>query len=1152
MLQKPFSLKPLVLALSLLTPLLSPLALAKEPVGQIVSIFGQAEYRETEQSPWQAATLRQQVVQASFVRTGPLSSVSLLLNDQAQIKLGQNTVFQVNAVSTVQRTGSILSLLRGRVWSQIKNVNTRLTMNTPTVAAGIHGTDWVMEVDDAGTTTMTVLSGVVELSNAAGRVSVNSGEQGYVEAGKAPIKRTLVNARERVQWVSTHRIDLGLYPELAQPGSKTRTDLTNNLRRNDYAAAAAQVLALRTITPEAIGWLLGGELALVAGDAPAAEAILKEGAAKYPGDRRFAVLLARTALFRDQTSNARDLLTPLVATHPDFVDAWLVKGEMERLEGNAVAATDAYDKATTLAPKDPRGWVGLGRVETERERVGPATRALDKAVETGGAGTAAAERGTLSTFLDDPASASSQFDEALKADPSDYVAWTGLGIARLKAGDNPGALEALLRANVIEPRYSRAVLYMAIAYYRIGKTDSALSSLQRATELDPNDPLPHLYAALIQRDEWRPAEAFADAQLANEKLPRLKSLNQLANDRQGSANLGGTLADLGLETWSAAVAQDSALTGWAGSHLFLADRYSGSYNRNSELMQGFLSDPTVFGAGIRRQSLVSEPGIHADLSASYQASDNSNVDTESASVWGYSNKYVPMAGFSRLQHIGIDARDATLDAQNLDLTVGFGIKPRYDLGLFFYGIYVDAETKDKDRGNPDLIRQDIVSNNNRNRILENNSDGRSWRFDIGATWKYSSEVNSTFKVGSAREEIDQGVAAGATDPTPTGVANRSRVNHPHENDVQWRVNAQLSQPLEFSFGVERVRREFDYEEFTTNRTSGLVIGILTEEESTDRRAWTQLRWRGATGHRAELLVADHQYEKTNNTTSFRVDRNGARVTAPFGSGSYEKDRTDVRFGLAVKASDPVTFRLAWQDWIRPTGFNTLMPVSDAGIPLADEYVLPGGRQERGRGQLEWKLGSRSFVQSFAEHIRVDNFRMFGEVQPLPDNIERPLAELVTLRGATSTNLPTVESLGNRRSLFTAGTIRQWGLNFSHLFENGLGWEAGYVHANTENRFVGANGRLVYPDAELPHFSKHRFATSLAGSHGMWRWQTQAVYRGKRFASEQNAEADSFDAGWELNLRLAWRSPSRAWQFELNGDGLGQEDGRVGITARYRY
>ena len=87
-----------------------------------------------------------------------------------------------------------------------------------------------------------------------------------------------------------------------------------------------------------------------------------------------------------------------------------------------------------------------------------------------------------------------------------------------------------------------------------------------------NDPLPYQLASMIESDLMRPGDAVDSAREAMKRLRFAKSLDAIANNLRGSANLGTPLAQLGLEAWALKNAQDSFDPLWAGSHLFLADR----------------------------------------------------------------------------------------------------------------------------------------------------------------------------------------------------------------------------------------------------------------------------------------------------------------------------------------------------------------------------------------------------------------------------------------------------------------------------------------------------------------------------------------------------------------------------------------------------
>ena len=125
------------------------------------------------------------------------------------------------------------------------------------------------------------------------------------------------------------------------------------------------------------------------------------------------------------------------------------------------------------------------------------------------------------------------------------------------------------------------------------RTTAALFELSRATESIPTIRCRYLLASLIRLDRIEPVAAVEQAQEALKRIPYLKSLNQVADNQKGVANVGTPLAFMGLEYWARSAAHESYLPFWGASHLFLADRYAGDFDKRSELMQGFVTDPLV-------------------------------------------------------------------------------------------------------------------------------------------------------------------------------------------------------------------------------------------------------------------------------------------------------------------------------------------------------------------------------------------------------------------------------------------------------------------------------------------------------------------------------------------------------------------------------
>ena len=208
-----------VLTMTAVTP-----ALAND--AEVVSFTGKGEARETARAEWRPAVVKQKLRGGAFVRTGDLSQMALLLLDQTQLRLNQNSMLQIKEVAA---TGAPtrLDLQAGRAWMQSKGRSPNLVIDTPNAIAAIRGTDWELEVDPSGKTLLMVFSGTVEFFNAQGRVTVEKNEAALAEFGKSPVKILLTNPRDRIQWVNALSIEPRGYAEAAQASPTVKSALAS-------------------------------------------------------------------------------------------------------------------------------------------------------------------------------------------------------------------------------------------------------------------------------------------------------------------------------------------------------------------------------------------------------------------------------------------------------------------------------------------------------------------------------------------------------------------------------------------------------------------------------------------------------------------------------------------------------------------------------------------------------------------------------------------------------------------------------------------------------------------------------------------------------------------------------------------------------------
>jgi Tfp pilus assembly protein PilF len=1159
----------------------------------VVDVQGSVEARADGQTAWNRVRAQQQLNPGQELRTGARARAALLLSDRTQIRLNENTLVQIVAMQPAPRSPGQTKFrqMRGQAWVQSKTPPKDLQWETPTAIAGLRGTDWEMSVAEDGMSTLSVFSGVVTLGNDQGRVEVGANEQARVVAGGAPVKITVSNLKDRIQWVTAYRLEplrqLSLHgvdlaatrqiladsqggdaASLARRGraqldlgdwraaqeslqaalklEPTRQDarlglIYANLWRGAKDVAADWLARARPETPDTEwqladavlkladgdldagraalngldgdpdAWLLRADIEVYEGQTRAALDTLRAGLARFPGDTRLLAAMARAAGRSSTRKYARASADLALDANLATYEAWLAQAEIARLEGDATAAIGAYDTAISLKPADDRAWFGRGDAQGERDYLDAARADLDHALALNPDGLGyLGQRATLAMRMDDYPAAEDTYLRALAANPADYVALTGLGVLRLKRGEPGKALESLLKAGVMEPRYARAHVYTAAAYYQLGDVAQAQHELKRASELDDKDPLPYFMAARIDSDRLRPADAIDNARAALERMPYLKSLNQLANDQKGSANLGQAFAFMGMEDWAASYAQESYTPYWAGSHLFLADRYVGLFTKNSELFQGLLADPTVFGAGNRFKPLVASPASHGGLSLRYSHSDDIDGWSPQLELSGYRAESKPMAYYLGYEKVDWDRFDRPYDLDTL--TAAFGIKPRHDLGMF---LFADASRQDS---------QPTGAWSGLDYDLDDRLDTR--RIDLGLNYTRRPDDQIWFKAGYFRSK-----------ETFAGDLGFDSVNAASNIEVP-----------EFS-----ARHVFDHA--SGQRIAwGFDAGRRTVDASLDDGVFLRQDYRVAESS-FDLYISDTYSPAPNLDLQGDLfwQRQRRKATAqpfiiawdPPEAGSVETETANTqqfspRLGLVYRADGHTRLRLAYQDWLRPTTYSALQPVATVGIALDDRLVVRGGELERLRIQGEWEATPRTFMMGFADVKHIDN-------------------HLMAIRAPSVTDL---ESLGKLRPRdfgalmrddlyevadtpdYAGGDIATLGVSLNHMLNRNWALNARYVWTDSENSEDDS--------LDIPYLPRHALALGATWiDERGWYVAGRLAWRAKRFQDEANSLR--LDAGWAGDLDVFRESRDKRWLLRFSANNLfGDAPEQLTAEINYRF
>ena len=1093
------------------------LAHAQSPEGEIASITGQGEYRHGQQGAWTPAAVKQKLFPLDWLQTLDLSRMVIRFGDGSTEFIGPNSQFHVVKVATPADPKTILELNKGRMWSQSKTSPGGLEIRTGTALAAVRGTDWEL-VTDGEVTVLSVFSGEVEFSNEQGGVTVRPNEQARAEKGKAPVKLLLGTSRERIQWVSAFTVDPRRYAERDPRYAAIDSQVRDGRLAEGYANARA--LADASDAPAA-AFLLLSDFEVYRGEFAAARAALERGARRFPQDARFEVSAARLALFDGDVEKARTHVRAALVLDPGSPDALVMLGDIERHEGRGPEAIEAYGRAVELAAGDARAWYGRGAVQGERENVGPARTDLAKAIALDGSqATYRAESGTVESFANDLGRARSELNAALELQPDNYVALTGLGIVELKAGNVDAALAALQKAGAIEPRYARAHIYLAVAYYQQRKDDAALFELSRAKDVDPNDPLPYLLASLIRLDRLEPVAAVEQAQEALKRIPYLKSPNQVADNQKGVANVGTPLATTGLEYWARSSAYESYLPFWGASHLFLADRYPGDFDKRSELMQGFVTDPSSFGAPNRFQSLITQPGNFGTASLRYNHSKDLHLVEPVITVNGNDSSNIPVSYFGEAVDTVIDPGDAAISARAHTYTAAAGMKPRYDISTFVYANYLSV--------NADLGQQGVGGD-------FDHINGNAWRVDGGVRYAPDSRSSLWIKAGGSTQDSTSDDTLSIVQPGSAYVEGSHFTLKPTSADVAARYSILANDRLEVSLGAESAHTknvEVLIQDSAFHPVPTPVLQDRLDETDRDRSdtIYAMARWLTPT-LRFEAGAAWMDYQKDRDII---VTRDPSRGGVTPLAESYRVKKVEPFAGVVWRIEESLLVRGACRRWVHPTSLDTLAPVAVAGMPLDDQLVYPGGTLDQCRAQVEWNDGRRTFATAFYERSRVNNL-----VSPLDgvQNTASDVTNLDRLRNRAIAPPPTPDLL-EAQPVFGEGEVKRATLALDRIVNSVVTLRAYYTYSDSVVTGPNYPPRVVPPGARIPYIPRNQVNLGAVLSPG---WHSQlsvyAVYRSERFTDQYNQAFLALPASWDAQVDFYIESPDKRWSVEAYANNL---------------
>ncbi len=548
----------------------SPIPRQNPAMGSIVAAKGGEEMRFVREDLWRAAQIRQDVIGGDVLRTNAIGNLAILFSDQTQIRVGRNSTLTINDVASSVSGTTTLNLDAGTIWARAARGGSGVDVKTPAAVAAIRGTDWSLSVE-GGRTSLVVLEGVVELSNAQGSVTVRQGEGAVASIGRAPTKFVLTNSEDREQML--------FYLSLRDTfSSMPVSPLTGPALR----AERARVAAIAPESRNAEDWLSLAESALALDGRIVAEQALAQARAKglSASQRARADLVEATLLgmrhrwpeaasFFAKAERGTDAKRRVIASygryiaqsladpnrvHPEPKNSLndplsaLAHAYVTAFRQDLKAAADVLKAAEKRFPNDARIAVMSAQVSyalNRREEMrGSIARA--KAIDPDDPDVIATDSNIRGDIDGEVNAAIDALRKAAAIAPGDSNIWNSIGLFESNRDRPLAAEEAMRRAIEEDPGSPVSYANLAILLLDQNRVEEAGALIDKALALDPD--FHYAYIArgryLLQKGETEKAiEAILAGSAANPALSQGLLLAAIAYYQNGEEELADQALD---------------------------------------------------------------------------------------------------------------------------------------------------------------------------------------------------------------------------------------------------------------------------------------------------------------------------------------------------------------------------------------------------------------------------------------------------------------------------------------------------------------------------------------------------------------------------------------------------------------------------------
>lgn len=981
------------------------------PQTRILSAQGTVDIFRGESQLWIPAKVNMPLAFGDIVRTGRRSKAALQMTDKTLIKIRQLTSMVIQAPESKGKQ-PLLNLRSGSVFFFSRESPKEVPFRTSLSSGAIRGTEFELTAIENGSSTLTMVDGLVDLSTPMGNVSATGGEQVVIEPDQSPRKTPMLNPESVIQWTLYYPGILDTselqWTEVAPPeiwkaalNAYNLGNLPQAITSMPKASDQGEQEAARLL--RAAIWLAHGEVSITEnaldenwnlGRHAELSAALKSliqklslggrskdnyNQAQLGGTRTLMLARSYHAQASYHLEEALEWAQRAAEESTTFGYAWARLAELQFSFGNHQRTKEALEKAIEISPENAQARILEGFIQLANKHPEAALASMQKAVE---------------------------LDSGLSN------AWFGKGLAKFKLGQTEQARQDLQAATILEPQRALLRSYLGKAYETDNEWIAAIRELDRAKILDPNDPTPWLYSALIQYKKNALIPAITELQESvrlnnNRSIYRSRSL--LDKDQSiRQANLAVMYRDAQMHAWSQREATQSIENDYtnASAHLFLAN----SYDAMRDPRQLNLRYETPWASELFLAQLLMPAG---SASLSRQISQNeytalfdqqpfhliNTTEYQSSGLWDQSTSHFGnMPGFSYaldVDYLRDPGQRPNNDVENLSLwtSAKFNLTPQDE--LMIQAVYSDYESGD-------AAQYHSQANGSTTQRVEEDQEPllflgyhRVWH-PGSHTLFLASYFDDTFRrrdPGSIVPVIDRN-ASGAI----TGV-------NPFTFDLNYQRKLQgFSAELQQIFKTDQstiiggARYQWaEVDTFARLDRLGTAFPPVFSTPPANQNVSPDLDRFSVYGY--------HYYQLTEKLMSYfgasaetqRYPEN--TEIPPVSSNEKTKAQVSPKFGLRYRPLDQTTLRAAYSKSLGGVFFDQsirLEPTQMAGfvnayrsiLPESAAGILPGAEQDIAGMAWDQQLGPKTFLTLSGQWLHSDGARSLGtfDFSSLPANL----------------------------------------------------------------------------------------------------------------------------------------------------------------------